>query len=92
MSFGLEIFIYVEKKIAIIVYISCDLRFVPALSQLPYQLVTRGFELVTRAFKLVICGSELVTRGFKLVTREFELVALGFELVTRISELVTCNS
>ena len=52
---------------------------------------TREFELVTRGFELVTPEFELVIRGFKLVTFEFELVTRGFELVTGEFKLAFLN-
>ena len=51
----------------------------------------REFELVTRGFELITCGSVLVIHGFELDTCGFELVTRGFELATGKVELVTCE-
>ena len=65
------------------------------------NLMICGVAFASRRFELVTCGFELVTRGFYIsnsrspsdikLTRWFELVTRAFELVTRGFELSLFN-
>ena len=57
-----------------------------------FELVTRGFEVMTQEFELAIGGFELVNCRFELVTRKVELVACEFEPEDSNSYLVDLTS